>query len=149
MGLDMYLNAERYVSQYDSRDAQLLAQLSTLPLPSRMSGKIKTITAEVAYWRKANAIHNWIVTNCNEGVDDCSRVSLSYDQLQELVRICMEVIAFPERAPDLLPTANGFFFGSTDYGESYIGDLDSTITQIEPLLSEEYREWDFYYQASW
>ena len=35
--------------------------------------RISHIIEEMIYWRKANAIHNWFVENCQEGVDELSR----------------------------------------------------------------------------
>ena len=50
------------------------------------------IEEEVAYWRKANAIHNWFVNNVQEGVDDCGYYKVTRDQLKELLRICHKVM---------------------------------------------------------
>ena len=49
-------------------------------------------------------------------------------------------------AEELLPSASGFFFGSTDYDEYYLQDILDTIKILEPLLKE---EGDYYYRASW
>lgn len=47
---------------------------------------------------------------------------------------------------EILPTSDGFFFGSTDYDEYYLDDLKNTVEMIEPLLQE---DGDFYYHSSW
>jgi hypothetical protein len=61
-----------------------------------------------------------------------------------------QVVAQPSVAAKVLPTASGFFFGSTDYDEYYLEDLRDTIKQIEPLLTDErFAGCDFYYRASW
>ena len=49
-------------------------------------------------------------------------------------------------AKQLLPTGAGFFFGSTDYDEGYIQDLEDTIKQLDPLVKE---GGYYYYSASW
>jgi hypothetical protein len=54
-----------------------------------------------------------------------------------------------EEAANLLPTQEGFFFGSYEYDEYYFGDLQDTIDQIERILKEYPHEWDFTYQSSW
>lgn len=59
-----------------------------------------------------------------------------------------KVLANPDTAADLLPTQDGFFFGSTDYDEYYMQDIESTIDIIEPLLEKEEQD-TFYYQSSW
>lgn len=46
------------------------------------------IEEEVAYWRKANAIHNWFVEYVQGGVDDCGTYEVSKEQLESLLHIC-------------------------------------------------------------
>ena len=55
--------------------------------PSRIS----EIVEDVAYWRKANQIHNWFVENVQGGNDNCEEYYVSRDQLQDLLDICLEV----------------------------------------------------------
>lgn len=59
-----------------------------------------------------------------------------------------EYIENPVTAQMLLPTASGFFFGSTDYDEYYIADIKNTIKIIERCLKLP-EEWDFQYHSSW
>ena len=47
---------------------------------------------EVAYWRKANAIHGWFVNNVQNGVDKCQKSPVTRQQLNELLSVCHEVI---------------------------------------------------------
>jgi len=51
-------------------------------------------------------------------------------------------------AQELLPAAEGFFFGGTDYDEWYVQNLEETVRQINRLLKLD-AEWDFQYQSSW
>lgn len=59
-----------------------------------------------------------------------------------------KVIKNPEIAQDLLPSASGFFFGSTNYDGWYIEDLKRTVEIIDKCLALP-EEWDFYYTSSW
>lgn len=57
-------------------------------------------------------------------------------------------------AENLLPSASGFFFGSTDYDQYYMNDIDNTIEILEGLLKEsdpnkEYFSESIYYSSSW
>lgn len=57
-------------------------------------------------------------------------------------------------AEELLPTESGFFFGSTDYDEYYMDDIDLTIKQLTEIIKEydadtDKAYTDFWYQASW
>jgi len=51
-------------------------------------------------------------------------------------------------AKELLPTEEGFFFGSTDYNEWYYRDLETTKRLLADALSSD-KEIDFYYESSW
>jgi hypothetical protein len=53
----------------------------------------------------------------------------------------------PSVAKELLPTTDGFFFGSTDYDQSYYQDLVDTKKIVEEALKDE--EGDYEYQSSW
>ena len=145
MGLDMYLYAERYVSDWNEEGKELSNKLFEL------TGKrIISFRTEVGYWRKANAIHKWFVDNCQDGIDECQSTFVSVEKLEELLELVNRVLADPKLAPELLPTGSGFFFGSTEYGEYYIDDLQYTKELIEKVLNDEsLNNYDFFYQSSW
>ena len=60
-----------------------------------------------------------------------------------------------EEIKELLPTADGFFFGSTEYDEYYLKDIKNTIEILEKVIKEdeELNKQGFYpdyeYRASW
>ena len=47
---------------------------------------------EIAYWRKANAIHKWFVDNVQDGIDDCRQSVVTREQLNELLSVCKKVV---------------------------------------------------------
>jgi hypothetical protein len=150
MGLDMYLIAEKYLSRFD--DGNKIQQINDLFGINNASDDygVNIIQFHVSYWRKANAIHAWFVKNIQGGVDECQKSYVGRDQLRQLVDICKTVLADNEKAPALLPTASGFFFGSTEYDEGYYNDLRDTVKQIERVLEDPALEkMDFYYRSSW
>ena len=68
----------------------------------------------------------------------------------------------PEVCETHLPTTSGFFFGSTDYDEGYLSDLEDTVNIIDRVLENQpmvtyerdgkevtYPATDFTYRASW
>jgi len=154
MGLDQYLHAKQYNSNCEWRpdeERQLFSALAKLAnVDEFMADHLPSITLEVnvGYWRKQNAIHNWFVQNCQDGNDDCQQVHVSREQLEELRDTCRKVLANPELAGELLPTAEGFFFGSTDYDDWYTEGLTYTADRVDKLLTMT-DDWYFYYQASW
>ena len=111
------------------------------------------VSISVGYWRKANAIHQWFVDNCQDGVDDCGSYMVDREKLEELKKVC-EIVTMDkgllntdETAQKMLPTQSGFFFGGTEYDEYYYSDLRDTIEIVKACL-EMPAEWDFSYQSS-
>jgi hypothetical protein len=105
---------------------------------------------EVAYWRKANAIHGWII-NHTGAVDNCTPINLTKQDLINLRELCMKVLnnGTPEYAEEMLPPSSGFFFGSTTIDEWYWQDLNDTVAKLNTALSESVDDAMFEYQASW
>jgi len=106
------------------------------------------ISFEVGYWRKANHIHRWFVENCQNGIDNCGYYFVSREDLIRLKNICEEVVKDIKKAKELLPTYSGFFFGSMDYDEDYLKDVEDTIEIINKCLKLP-EEWNFEYTSSW
>jgi hypothetical protein len=167
MGLDMYLTRELYVgNNFRAKRGEplltvggnLTEGLSNQPLLIK-NERITSITEQVGYWRKANAIHAWFVKNVQDGVDNCQTASVSRSQLAELLTICKQIIGKAidisglneELAGTLLPTAEGFFFGSSDFNDWYFSSLENTISIIEEILAipESQDCGAYYYRASW
>lgn len=152
MGLDMYLNGKRYLSEYDEGDAEALTVVNKVDIPGKV-GKIKYITTEAGYWRKANAIHDWFVRNCQDGVDECQETHIPKEKFEQLLKVVDEVLSDHSKASDLLPVASGFFFGSSNYDDWYFQDLKYTKKVCKAALKSlnmgKYPKWDYYYQSSW
>lgn len=136
MGLDMYLYGAKH--KFDSETC---------------SSEITLV--EVGYWRKQNAIHNWIVQNVQNNVDNCALYEVSEYQLKKLLLSCKTVLENPtvENAMRILPTVDGFFFGGTDLSDNfeleyYLDGLKYTVKLIRELLAKGEFEY-YYYQSSW
>jgi hypothetical protein len=155
MGLDQYLYAEKYLSNSEWRGEKVQQQFRDVVEACEASNVITkaqfpsaTVKFQVGYWRKSNQIHDWFVNNCQNGEDDCKEYYVSRDQLIELRSLCQRVLDNHALAGELLPTASGFFFGSTDYDEWYFGDLQETVEIINHALTLK-DEYTFTYQSSW
>lgn len=108
------------------------------------------VRACCAYWRKANAIHEWFVNNCQDGVDECQLSDPIHGEvLAGLVVRCKEVIETPLLAAQLLPTVSGFFFGSVDYDEYYVQDLKDTVDMLTNVMQSYPKPLVLRYQSSW
>lgn len=191
MGLDMWLHRRRFVKNFDHTPPEKRWEVIVKQGGEEVSknvfdpAKAYEVTEEMAYWRKANAIHDWFIQNCADGEDNCQDVWVTREQLETLLEtvdkvlkasklvkgkiengysyekdpatgklvkkpnlVDGEYIEDPTVAKKLLPTAEGFFFGSTDYDQWYVEDLKYTKKVLtEALMADERSE--FYYRASW
>lgn len=155
MGLDMYLTKRTFIgAEYKHRDVKGEVTLTTCGKPINIKlERISYIEESVAYWRKANHIHAWFVKHCQEGNDDCRTVNVSEEDLNKLLADCKAIKENPKVAEEAMPTQSGFFFGGTDYDESYFEDINYTINAIEGLIAEkgkkEYMDFEVQYSSSW
>lgn len=145
MGLDMYLNAKRFLWHNENE----LADTVSNAFPELGKARVKEVTAELMYWRKANAIHKWFVDNVQDGVDECQESWVDREKLEQLLAVIEEVLADKEKAGELLPPSAGFFFGSTKVDDWYWEDLERTRDGLRDLLARNLKGWDIYYRASW
>lgn len=105
MGLDMYIYAEKYFSNYDylrKSDSQELRDevvkyekvMHSIGLDPDQYGEGNHLYVElcVAQFRKVNAVHRWFVDNVADGVDDCKPMYVDRGQLEELRNQCYKVL---------------------------------------------------------
>lgn len=165
MGLDMYLIKKKKNSNVACEDMEYEDWKNN----------------EVAYWRKANQIHRWLVNNVQDGVDDCKYYLVKKEKIEELKSICDrilkevitgdgkiqngmhlennewvpdledgKVILNKELCEELLPTQDGFFFGSTDYDEYYLKDIKETSEMLDEVLKgTDFENEEIYYSSRW
>lgn len=168
MGLDMFLKKKHYVgAQWEHRKVtgKIEVQINGKPLNINFNN-VTNIEEEVAYWRKANHIHNWFVQNVQNGVDNCGEYYVSVEDVKQLLSDCKAVVESLEKsrmkdvevtvgfskdgditedipvftdvdvAEELLPSTSGFFFGSTDYDRYYLDQTKYTIEVLESILND-------------
>ena len=111
----------------------------------------ESISDQVGYWRKANAIHSWFVDNVQDGEDDCEyHRPVTKDDLEILFELCREVLIDHSKANELLPYRQGFFFGSYEYDEWYFKDIQHTADLCKELIDTfDFDHYDLYYRSSW
>ncbi len=177
MGLDMYLEITRYVSQFDvvprKQDEEdhysrvvregppiiesWLEPYGLAQFRDPRNFAMISVTTQAIYWRKANHIHQWFVEHVQGGVDECQRSYLGRDDLNALLKECNKALASRGTSDetDILKPQSGFFFGSTNRDDWYWQQTEYTaerLTKIVALLDKEAlenRHYDLHYQASW
>lgn len=170
MGLDMYLNKRKYVGYADDTEVDVTTKehrynneiqaYDNVEVKNHYN-KVNYIIQEVGYWRKANQIHKWFVDNCCKGKDDCDEHYLKFEKLLELKELCQKVLNVlnsecltsgekAEVCEELLPTCQGFFFGTYTYDDWYKTQVENTIKIIEDVEKDFDKCYDrLYYEASW
>lgn len=150
MGLDMYLNAEVYLSEYENDHNALMNAIKQNAIKGLNDYMPEKIIYQLAYWRKANAIHGWFVKNVQQGVDDCGRYYVDIDTLEKLRDACDAALKDKEKGKELLPATQGFFFGEYDYSERYDYEMAETCRIINKILENPASaKWSITYQSSW
>lgn len=149
MGLDMYLTKETDVKNWDR-----LAKKDRYKINARRGGKlckhikserVSRIMEDVGYWRKANDVHNWLVRNVQNNVDDCGRYHVTEKNLIALRAYCVDCL-------------EGFITADEVY--EYSKTVSITSDCIASLESARERseasnitffgdEITFFYQSSW
>ena len=130
MGLDMFLYGVKYYSKYNTNRE-----------------KTQIVQTQEIYWRKANHIHKWFVDTVQDGIDDCRRCEVMEDNLKQLLTNCEYVLQHRDRASEVLPTQEGFFFGNTEYDDWYFEETKRTAQEIKKVLESDY-DW-YEYSSSW
>lgn len=162
MGLDMSFYERHWLPPQQNKRGNY--KRPSFSIPTKPYGNdrkrfenVAYITCNVGYFRKANAIHKWIIDKC--GVDEFPNQADGMDlildkaDILELKEICLKLLGVPrykfkKMAKELLPTADGFFWGSTEYDKWYRKDLRDFIKLANRLhLDDPYI--DIIYNANW
>lgn len=85
-------------------------------------------------WRKANQLRAWFVRRASLNPNEEVEVVLDKADIIQLRNDIQSALLNPKRAPYILPTQAGFFFGSTDYDDYYFETLAGTHDVLERIL---------------
>lgn len=91
---------------------------------------------EIGYFRKVNFLVTFFEDRGYE-VENLRGISISEEDANELLRRCNEVLNDHSKAPELLPTQSGFFFGGTEYDDYYFDDVKEVKKYVENTLLPE------------
>ena len=161
MGLDMYLierkKKKKNKDLWDFKD-ELIYWRKANQIHKYFCDKGKEIEEQVAYKLKKEDLQE-LLDICNkilkEVITEPGKVKNGEQynidkQVWEPLWEDGKIIINPEICEELLPTQNGFFFGSTEYDEYYLEDIKYTKEKIEEILNNiDEKENDIYYLASW
>ena len=94
MGLDQYMRKKVFIgANYEHREVKGKIDITIKGEKVNIDfNKVSYIEEQDAYWRKANQIHNWFVTNVQNGNDDCGTYFISKEHFEELYNECKQVM---------------------------------------------------------
>lgn len=87
----------------------------------------------IGYYRKVNFLVKYFLDR-DYIVENQTPLRISKEDTEELLSRCNQVLEDRSKAPELLPTMSGPFFGSTDYDEYYFIDVAKVKGYIEGTL---------------
>jgi|SRR5699024_246208 len=133
MGLDMYLLAVE--SKENEQELKSLEELTG------------QVVHEYAYYRKMNALQGYFVEKFD--IQNCGMVKLDRETIDELYEILEEIRMNREKAPFLLPTFSGPFFGSYDYDRTYHNYIDEAHASFHHAKFLDFDKYDLYFTSNW
>ena len=142
MGLNQTLYAEVIVKHYSDVDKILdVINLSPMKIEGYTS---LTVRVPIFSWRKAYQIDSWFGANIFDDFSSSNTAWVQYDSLQELVVLCLDVLANRDDAPELMPTETGL------YDDQYFQQVSDTALGLSAILTnEELKDFEFFYEASY
>lgn len=113
------------------------------------------VEGEIAYYRKANFLIPFFEDRAKRRVENCTYLPIHREWIEELQKRCKEILSLInlpkliieeddyeipkeaiEKAVELLPTQEGFFFGSTNYDAYYFMKVDNVCRSCPDILTE-------------
>lgn len=143
MGLDMYM------VRVDNKTCK----------PIKEGGDIVSFdsaTEEVAYWRKQNMLHHFILKQTGADPNmNCTYVEVPHEILCDFIVRANKILKArgnhrESLAKELLPAQSGFFFGSTDYDKWYYQSLKNIRADFRKIIqSTNFINQTLYYSCWW
>ena len=93
-------------------------------------------SSTIGYFRKVNFLVKYF-ENLGFDVEHQLPFTITKEDAEILLSRCNQVLEDNSKAPELLPTMEGFFFGSTDYDEYYFNKVKRVTEFLENRLIPE------------
>ena len=85
----------------------------------------------LAYFRKVNFLFEFFSGSLNE--EETTAV-ITRGGMEELIEKCEFVLNNRDKASEILPTCDGFFFGSLDYDDYYFESVAKVLLSFQVIL---------------
>jgi hypothetical protein len=119
-------------TNYDFKIHPYTEKILDLPdLKARLDKEVEMSYEEYnAYFRKVNFLFYYFDRTLGKMYDQCYAF-VELDDVDDLIDRCEQVLKDHKLAHSLLPTQDGFFFGSTDYDDWYFSDVKDCLKQMK------------------
>lgn len=99
------------------------------------------------YFRKVNCLQNYFEKKYD--VQNCVPQLISINDITHINNVVKEILKDKnvEKAKELFPTVEGFFYGSTKYDKYYFKDLEDIKNVTDEILKTDLEEIDIYYNC--
>lgn len=87
----------------------------------------------VGYFRKVNFLVKYF-EDLGFDTPNQTPLEITKENVTALLERCNSVLADHSKAEELLPTMEGFFFGSTEYDSHYFDDVERVKVFLEDIL---------------
>jgi len=101
----------------------------------KLIDELDTISSEnfeqLAYFRKVNFLFEFFSGSLNE---EENTAVITKNDIETLIDNCEYVLNNRDKADDILPTCDGFFFGSLDYDDYYFESVENVLQSFKKIL---------------
>ena len=94
----------------------------------------KKRSEQIGYFRKVNFLVKYFEDTCNLNVENQIPLRVYREDIEKLKNRCRKVLDDHSIVKEILPTVDGFFFGSTNYDEYYFRDVQEVYDYCLRLL---------------
>ena len=91
---------------------------------------------EILYYRKVNFLIPFFGDSMLYEEMGFILASVHKDKIKNLIDSCEIVLKDRKKAPEILPTEEGFFFGSTEYDDYYFECVQEVLNNFKELLKD-------------
>ena len=102
---------------------------------------------EFSYYRKFNALQGYFERNFQ--LENCGRILITKEIREDLLNIINEILEDHNKAEELLPVQQGFFYGTYEYDDFYFQDIYSLEKDLIHMKFIDYDNYDLYYTSNW
>lgn len=97
------------------------------------------VSQDFLYYRKSNFLFAYFQNVANKvKYDQIYTCTISKEELEDIADRCEKIINNHTLAEELLPTMEGFFFGSTDYDEMYFDKIEEVYIDFKHILASQF-----------